>query len=211
MRKSAALRRCRYIKARYVYGMKGMLARVASMLMATALVFACKYLFLPAFQDAALRDARDLIYRKVDDYISGTLDEHFRSITAEDIIKQRFNAENESHSVIINSIYLNRLCTDISKEILTKLTNSDTIAIPVPLSKLLGLGIIYRGGPSIYIKLNPDYSACMSYFTSIADAGEKKTRYQVILKARVHASFGNASIRQAVTVDRQFIICEILY
>lgn len=180
------------------------------MLMATVFVLIFRYFLIPAFQDAAIRDARDILYRNIDDNIINIVDAHLKEIEIEDIIKQRFGFGQELQSIVVDSIYLNRLCTVMSRELINRLESSDTIAIPVPLTKLLGFGIVYHG-PSIYVKLNPNYSVHMSYSTSVADAGGKKTKYRIILKTKVQVFFLNSSIRQSVVVDRQLVIFEVLY
>lgn len=106
------------------------------------------------------------------------------NIKYEDVVHIVRNSVGDIVSVDTNVALLNRLSSEISREVQQQLSITEKIDIGIPAGILLGRNIFAAEGPELRIKVIPYRDATVDFISDFINVGENRTRYRMDLQIK---------------------------
>ncbi len=160
----------------------------------------------PIMSSVASNYAENAGARAIDIAISEKM--RSENIKYEDIIKIIYDAEGRVSAISADVMTINRLKSDMSKEIGEKISNLDMIDASIPLGNLLGNEFLSGLGPKIRIRLVPLASSSINMYDEFRDAGINQTLHTVYLKVLAYVRVLPPIAGSTVTIETSVAIAQ---
>lgn len=118
------------------------------------------------------------------------------------------DAEGRITAVKSNMAEFNRLQSEILDDVLTKMSETSTKELSIPIGTLSGSALFSGRGPSIRIKMQSVGSSSARFENAFSSAGINQTKHQIMLIVDVHVSILLPGFTALTKVSNTFAVAE---
>ncbi len=118
------------------------------------------------------------------------------------------DAEGRITAVKSNMAEFNRLQSEILADVLTKISETSTKELSIPIGTLSGSALFSGRGPSIKIKMQSVGSSSARFENAFSSAGINQTKHQIMLIVDVQVSILLPGFTTATKVSNSFAVAE---
>lgn len=199
---------CRRARRRYRYGPgAGALVCLAVCAFVCLVVWAFVQLRPVIAQAAASRMeavATEAINRSVQELFSR------QGVGYEDLMTLSRNASGQVTAVTANAAVINRLKSDLSLQILNRLSQTGDAGFSVPMGSLTGSVMLSGWGPGVQFRFVPYGSVTVDFRSAFTQAGINQTRQEVYLDVKTRVSVILPGFPADATVSTSVLVAETL-
>lgn len=157
------------------------------LLIITILLFAYYFLnrqIYPVVKTLAVNKAKNAAVDVINSSVGAVLQRD--AVSYDSLMNYERDDENRIVAIESDSYKMNRLKTDVIKEVLTELSSLDGNRLDIPIGNLFGGVLLTDKGPRIRISITPTGSANADFTSVFTAAGINQTHQQIMLKIQVN-------------------------
>lgn len=131
-------------------------------------------------------------------------------VNAEDLFQVTKDDNGKIAMVQTNATAMNRLSSDLTYRIQSKISGLKDEKVDVPIGAALGSSILSQTGPSFHLKIIPLASAKVNYKTEFEGAGVNQTRHKLYLQVDCSAKILAPFTEKEVELHSQILVAETI-
>lgn len=118
----------------------------------------------------ALKITNDAVYKRIKD------------VTYQSLVTLEKNENGKIMAINANVMEMNKIATEISSEIQTKLEQSEESSVTLPLGSVLGSHLLSAYGPKFSLKIIPLGNVEVNFNSTFEEAGINQTRHRISIE-----------------------------
>lgn len=126
----------------------------------------------------------------------------------EDLSQITYDENRHVTAIEVDSVKLNLVRGEITKEIAAEIEKLDTTELGIPLGTLFGNEFLAARGPKIPLKMYPSGYLESQIVSQFDEAGINQTRHRILLNISVNISCTVPFYRTVSTIKSEFIMAE---
>lgn len=163
---------------------------------------------LPVAMAIARMEAKTLSSKIINDAVSNTLKE--QNINADELIKYYYNNENEIISCGVNTVLINKICSNIVDRLSVRVHEYDNV-IYIPLGNITGESIFTDWGPDIKASVTPCGSVNIDYKRQFESVGINQVNFRVWLEAEITMQIVIPMTREELVVTQEITLVDRVF
>lgn len=188
---------------------RGEKIRAAALFLALALTLLCLYAMAelkPILTNLATARVSNTVTGIVNRSVNDTI--YSGGVDYDTLISFEKDADGRITAVKSNMAEFNRLQSEILADVLTKLSETSTKELAIPIGTLSGSALFSGRGPSIKIKMQSVGSSSARFENAFSSAGINQTKHQIMLIVDVHVSVLLPGFTTLTKVSNSFAVAE---
>ncbi|MGL4346113.1 MAG: sporulation protein YunB [Cellulosilyticaceae bacterium] len=161
---------------------------------------------MPTVMAMAKLKGTSLATESINEAINQTLST--QQITVEDLLSYDYNDKGELVSWNVNSILINKICTEIVTNANQELQHIGEVSLKIPLGNLTGSRIFANLGPDITIKVMPVGTVKVDYDNDIRSTGINQVNHTVWLNIEATVQVVVPLFSDQVQVKRKVVLID---
>ena len=122
---------------------------------------------------------------------------------------QLFYTDDKSYTA--NTVMVNQICSDFSREITRQLTEISEEKIYIPLGASTGWSFLANSGPKIPFNLIPMGTAKVDYDSSFSSVGINQINYKIWLDISIEIKIVNPLYQENIVMHRKIMLTDIVF
>lgn len=183
--------------------------KIATVLTMLVLVWLCIYALSelkPILSSLATARVSNTVTKIVNRSVTDTI--YSGGVDYDTLISFEKDANGEITAVKSNMAEFNRLQSQILDDVLTKLSETSTKELSIPIGTLSGISLLSGRGPSITIRMQSVGSSSAHFENAFSSAGINQTKHQIMLVVDVHVSILLPGFKTLTKVSNTFSVAE---
>lgn len=142
--------------------------------------------------------------------ISEVVGETMSSQTFEygDLVKVSYSSEKSIEAIEIDTIKVNELIRQVTKQVQNKIDNLKNEQIGINLGTFTGIPFLYGFGPKINVKIIPIGTVNSDIFSSLTSCGINQSLHRLYFTISVRLGLILPSKTQSFTTSQDVLVCE---
>lgn len=161
--------------------------------------------FLPMLKEISHLQCKAMANHIIDDAVEKTLTDMGLS-DAPLLIK-----ETDTESYTVNTVLVNRFCTQLSETITTTLEYLPKEVIRIPAGAASGTVFFVDMGPKIPFTLLPMGAAHVDYETAFQSVGINQINYKIWLHISIDIKIVNPLYHEPLTLERKIMLADLIF
>lgn len=145
------------------------------------------YLFnielFPVLKSLAVYKAKNTATEVINNSVQSVLQKD--SVSYDSLMIFEKDQDNKIVAIKSDSLKMNKLKVDLTKEILSELSSIDSNKLNIPIGNLFGGVLLANKGPAVKVEISPVGSVYSDIYSVFNSAGINQTHQQVMLKVQV--------------------------
>lgn len=173
-------------------------------LLSMCVLFVFDKKILPAAIEISHVQARTQANKIINDSVNKTLED--MKVESSDFFAG--NTTEGMNAFSVNTVLINTLCSNLSKNMTEKLERIENEKISIPMGSLSGTTIFSNVGPNIVFYMKPMGDTLADYETQFASVGINQTNFKIWLNIKLEIQIVNPLLKEKVTMTRKIMLVD---
>jgi len=164
---------------------------------------------LPSVLEISKKYAVDTINEKINSSVEEIITK--MNLTSKDFFEKEFDSEEKINYFSVDTMLINRVCSNTAAEISKRIKNSEDEKIKLPIGIFSGLDILTNIGPKFTISIILAGNTLVDYETAFESQGINQVNFKIWLVTTTDVSIINPFYTKEISVKRKLMLVNTVF